>query len=160
MGANEKLEATFAPRRRRIWFDVRGVPGAQGSKRHVGRGIMVESSAKVKPWRQDVKAAAEAALLNSNEWDLGHRGPVAVRIVFTFPRPRSHYGTGRNELVLKANAPAKPISRGLGDIDKLQRSSFDALVAAQVIADDCQIYAADVVKAWGAGGARIEVWTG
>ena len=32
-------------------FDVKGVPGAQGSKRHVGRGVMLESSKKVAPWR-------------------------------------------------------------------------------------------------------------
>jgi crossover junction endodeoxyribonuclease RusA len=160
MGASEKLEATFAPRRRRIWFDVRGVPGAQGSKTVYGKGRFVESSAKVKPWRQDVKAAAEAALLATDEWDLGHRGPVAVRIVFTFPRPRSHYGTGRNAGVVKGNAPERPVGHNTGDLDKLCRSTFDALQAAGVIADDCQIYAADVVKRWGTvGGAGLEVWT-
>ena len=46
-----------------IAFDVFGLPGPQGSKRFVGRtktgrGLMVESSAKVKPWREAVKWAA------------------------------------------------------------------------------------------------------
>ena len=34
-----------------VSFNVIGIPGAQGSKRHVGNGVMVESSKKVKPWR-------------------------------------------------------------------------------------------------------------
>lgn len=45
-----------------IAFDVYGEPAPQGSKRHVGGGRMIESSAKVKPWRQDVVAAAREAM--------------------------------------------------------------------------------------------------
>ena len=45
-----------------ITITVYGMPGPQGSKRFVGtrggRGVMVESSAKVKPWREAVKHAA------------------------------------------------------------------------------------------------------
>lgn len=45
-----------------IIFDVQGAPAPQGSKRAVrnqntGRISMIESSAAVKPWRQDVAAA-------------------------------------------------------------------------------------------------------
>ena len=52
--------------RRHLAFTVRGIPGAQGSKRHVGHGVMIESSKKVKPWRSDVKAAAEDAI---RQWE-------------------------------------------------------------------------------------------
>ena len=41
-----------------ITIRVYGTPAPQGSKRHVGRGVMVESSKKVKPWREAVKQAA------------------------------------------------------------------------------------------------------
>ena len=46
-----------------IEFVVHGMPAPQGSKKFVGlsksgRGLLVESSKKVKPWRQDVVAAA------------------------------------------------------------------------------------------------------
>ena len=41
-----------------LTITVHGTPAPQGSKRHVGNGVMVESSKKVKPWRQDVKHAA------------------------------------------------------------------------------------------------------
>ena len=37
-------------------FTVHGLPAPQGSKRHVGKGVMVESSKYVKPWREAVKA--------------------------------------------------------------------------------------------------------
>jgi Holliday junction resolvase RusA-like endonuclease len=150
----------------KLAFEVRGIPGAQGSKKGfvvkkdgepTGKVVMVESSAKVKPWRQDVKAAAESALLDSDEWEVDWRGPVSLWIVFTFTRPASHYGTGRNAGALKASAPGWPIGRNTGDIDKLQRSTLDALTAAGVFHDDSQVFAADVVKMWGAGGARIQV---
>ena len=45
----------------RLTIVAYGQPAPQGSKRHVGKGVMVESSKKLRPWRQDVKAAAEAA---------------------------------------------------------------------------------------------------
>ena len=41
-------------------INVLGTPAPQGSKRHVGRGIMVESSRLVGPWREAVKAAVAA----------------------------------------------------------------------------------------------------
>ena len=39
-------------------FTVLGTPAPQGSKRHVGKGVMVESSRGCKPWRQDVRHTA------------------------------------------------------------------------------------------------------
>ena len=123
-----------------LTFTVRGLPGAQGSKRHVGHGVMVESSAKVKPWRSDVKAAAEAALervTDFGEWPA--RGPVAVAIEFRFARPKGHYRTGRYAHLLRADAPTFVVSRGCGDLDKIVRSTGDAMTAAGVFADDSLI---------------------
>lgn len=128
-----------------LTFNVNGIPGAQGSKRHVGHGVMVESSAKVKPWRSDVKAAAEAALIASDTWERA-TGPVAVVIEFRFTRPKAHYRTGRNAHLLRDDAPAYCTSRGAGDIDKLERSSNDALVAAGVMLDDSLIVSSRCIK--------------
>lgn len=137
-------------------FEVRGIPGAQGSKRHVGNGILIESSKKVKPWRQDVKTAAEAALIASDIWELGYRGPVVIELDFHFAHPRSHFLTSGNGL--RRNVPPYP-GRGKGDADKLQRSTFDALKEAGVIADDSQIHAGSFSLEWGpVSGARIELW--
>lgn len=118
---------------RSISFQVHGLPAAQGSKRHVGNGVMIESSKAVKPWRQDVVAAAIQAIAMAGDFEQ-FTGPVLVRVEFFFPRPKSHFGTGRNANVLKDNAPVwvgkKP------DIDKTLRSTFDALTTAGIWRDD------------------------
>lgn len=116
-------------------FDVLGVPAAQGSKRHVGGGRLVESSKKVAPWREAVKAAAVVAL----EEQPAIKGPAVVSINFRFARPAGHYGTGKNAGSLKGSAPTVPVSRANGDIDKLVRSTLDALTDSQAIADDSQV---------------------
>lgn len=131
-------------------FNVNGMPGAQGSKKHVGNGVMIESSKKVKPWRSDVKAAAEHATGAVGHFDpwTPHTGPVHASLTFRFARPKSHYRTGRNAHLLRDNAPAYPTSRALGDVDKLERSTFDALTAAGVIADDSLIVRVIADKVW------------
>lgn len=138
--------------RRHLAFTVRGIPGAQGSKRHVGHGVMIESSKKVKPWRSDVQAAAEDAIRqwetdNSATWE-PLTAPVKVYAHFTFARPRSHYRTGRNAHLLRVDAPEWVTSRACGDLDKLCRSTFDALTAAGVLADDSLIATLAATKAY------------
>jgi Holliday junction resolvase RusA-like endonuclease len=113
---------------------VFGTPGPQGSKRHVGGGRMVESSAKVAPWRTDVKTAAEQLVTCQCFEQCGTlndgyplTGPLVVRMVFSFVRPKSHYRTGRNAHLLRDGAPARP--GGKPDLSKLLRSTEDALTA-------------------------------
>jgi crossover junction endodeoxyribonuclease RusA len=108
---------------------VYGSPAPQGSKKFVGiakttgRGIMVESSKKVKPWREDVKSAALAARNGAAPMD----GPLIVRMIFTLPKPAS--APKRRRLF----AMRKP------DLSKLARSTEDALTDAGLIADDARI---------------------
>lgn len=121
---------------------VYGQPGAQGSKRHIGNGVMIESSKKVKPWRQAVKHAAidaMAAREGTGDPFAMLSGPLEVRIVVSFTRPAAHWRTGRNAHILRDTAPAAPISRALGDADKLARSCLDALTDAGVWNDDAQV---------------------
>jgi crossover junction endodeoxyribonuclease RusA len=111
-----------------IRITVYGSPAPQGSKKFVGttkagRGIMVESSKKVRPWRQDVSAAALAARNGADPLD----GALRVRMVFTLPKPASSPKRRRSY------PSRKP------DLSKLARSTEDALVDAGVIADDARI---------------------
>lgn len=99
---------------------VHGTPAPQGSKRHVGRGVMIESSKKVKPWREAVKWAAIEVLIGR-----GFDGPVEVEVDFYFIHPK----TGKR----RGSHSVKP------DIDKLLRSTFDALTDAGVFEDDSRI---------------------
>lgn len=112
---------------------VRGIPGPQGSKRHVGGGRMIESSKKVKPWREAVVSAAVEARADAATLT----GPLAVEMVFTLTRPKSHYRTGRNAHLLRDDAPARPASKP--DTSKLLRSTEDALTTAGVYRDDALI---------------------
>ena len=120
-----------------VFIPVVGIPAPQGSKRHVGHGIMVEISKRVKPWRQDVKAAA----LDHYRDEVIDQA-VEVEIIFIFARPKSHFGTGKNSKKLKPSAPVFVTSKGIGDIDKLQRSTYDALSESSggnVLKDDSLI---------------------
>lgn len=121
---------------------VHGVPAPQGSKRHVGNGRMVESSAKVKPWRAVVTAATEAALhaMKVDEppgFTPGRLAPLALDAVFTMARPASHYRTGRHADELRSTAPVYPSTRP--DMDKLLRSTLDALTDAGAMVEDSRV---------------------
>jgi len=143
---------------------VEGNPGPQGSKRHVGNGRMIESSKKVRPWRDAVEAAARTAMQESGI-AAPLTDPVHVIITFTMRRPSSHWGTGRNASTLRPSAPDYPTSRAVGDLDKLCRSTLDALTSARLIHDDSLVVGIQAVKVYSDGsrfnptGARIEVTT-
>ena len=114
-------------------FSVLGLPAPQGSKTHVGDGRMVESSKRVKPWRRQVAAAYV-------DHDFGDVliGPLALTVDFYLPRPKAHYGTGRNAGALKPSAPAEHLT--MPDLDKLTRAVGDALTRL-AWRDDSQIVA-------------------
>jgi crossover junction endodeoxyribonuclease RusA len=100
-------------------FYAIGTPAPQGSKRHVGHGIMVESSKQVRPWREAVKAAAFGAGCCLD-------GPLCVAMVFTLPRPKS----ARRVDVSPFRTP---------DLSKLARSTEDAITEAGLWADDARV---------------------
>lgn len=123
-----------------IEIRVYGTPGPQGSKRfmgtHGGRGVMVESSKKVKPWRDAVRGDAIVAHQAVPNWKPLDE-PLYAEMVFTFARPRSHYRTGRNAHLLRDAAPARPLAKP--DVSKLCRSTEDALTDAGVWCDDARV---------------------
>lgn len=135
----------------RLVFAVVGDPAPQGSKDtfynpKTNRTVVKEASARVKPWRENVVKAAVPAQRAAGWVTLNE--PVFVTITFRIPRPKKHYGTGRNAHVLNSKATAKPTEHNLGDVDKLQRSTFDALTTAGVIADDKLITTVAARKVW------------
>lgn len=129
-----------------IEFFVRGLPHPSGSKvsflhSKTGRIITKESSPRSGEWRECVKYAAQKA----------YQGPPienAVRLDVTFyiPRPKTHYGTGKNKANLKKSAPPYPIAFRRLDRDKLLRNLQDALTEAAIWRDDSLAVTGDTSK--------------
>jgi crossover junction endodeoxyribonuclease RusA len=139
-----------------ITIEVRGLPAPQGSKRHVGHGIMVESSRAVGPWREAVRAETQRVM---TAWtDGGLDGPLRVVADFYLPRPKGHYGTGKNAGKLRESAPPFPAWRP--DLDKLARALLDGLGAGGAWVDDCQVVHLHASKWYADGvapGCRITI---
>lgn len=144
-----------------LHLTVIGTPAPQGSKRgfynqRIGRVQMVESSKKVAPWRQDVKAAALNQIAETNWTHLV--GAVGLTIAFYLPRPAGHFRTGKNAHLLRDAAPAYPGKKP--DLDKLLRSTLDALGEAGVWRDDAQVVDVHAYKLYADArppGARITI---
>lgn len=113
-------------------FSVPGIPRPQGSKSHVGRGRMIESSKYLAEWRAAITASARKAAGASN-WRPGTR-KFMVKLTFAFPRPQSHFRSVNKQPVLRDDAPL--FFDNTPDIDKLQRAVFDSLTYAAVWGDD------------------------
>jgi hypothetical protein len=93
---------------------VYGAPAPQGSKRHLGKGVMVESSKKVKPWREAVKHAA----LEVRGRMPAMTGPVHVTVCFTVAKPASAPKTRVDHDRPRDPYPTRahlPLARQLGD---------------------------------------------
>lgn len=133
-------------------IQVNGSPAPQGSKSRGRYGGVFETSKKVGPWRNAVRTEAQSVV------PVPLDGPVKVDAVFYLPRPKGHYGTGRNAGVLKESAPAYPT--GTPDIDKLCRSTLDGLKEGGAYHDDAQVVSLSAWKMYADGrasGADIEV---
>lgn len=109
---------------------VYGNPAPQGSKSFKGmvngHAVMAESSKKVKPWRMDVKAAAE--LVKAQHGMLAPMdGPLVASMVFTLPKPIS---APKRRRTWPDRTP---------DLSKLARSTEDALSDAGLWKDDARV---------------------
>lgn len=131
---------------------VNGIPAPQGSKRHVGNGVLVESSKRVKPWREAVRAETQRRLeladLQGGRGRMEAGEPVLVDLLFHVPRPAS--------LPKKVLLPAKR-----PDLDKLVRSTLDGLADGGAFPDDAQIVGITASKHYARGefppGVTIEI---
>lgn len=111
---------------------VMGNPAPQGSKRYLGttkmgRGIVVETSDKTKPWRADIIGACRRYRDDNPDAVFPMTGGLACRMSFNFRRPKS---------VSRAKRPWMTTSP---DLDKLARGVLDPLQVAGIIENDSQI---------------------
>lgn len=111
-----------------ISYFVEGEPAPQGSKNGFvknGRVVMVESSKKVKPWREAVAWQTKAKVTEPMT------SPVEIALVFHLPRPKT---------VNRMWPSVKP------DLDKLIRSTFDGLTTGGLYTDDALVIAVSASK--------------
>lgn len=71
-------------------------------------------------------------------------GLVELDLEFRLPRPRSHYGTGRNAQKVKGSAPVVPHQ----DVDNLLKGAMDAATGVLYL-DDKQVVRVTAVKRYG-----------
>ena len=130
----------------RFWLRVYGRPAPQGSKKATvikNRAVLRESSRFCKPWRSEVAAAARRVVRTCKTGEsFPIREDVGVSILFLFPRPKSHFRTGKFSHLLRPDAPLFVKEKNRGDYDKLLRASWDGLAettGGALIRDDSQI---------------------
>lgn len=125
-------------------FFAGGTPVPQGSKNAYvrgGRAVLVDANPRLKAWRAQVRAAAEAAVEDAG-WETLDE-PCRAYLGFTMPRPKRP----------RWDVPAvKP------DLDKLTRAVFDALTDAGVWKDDSRVVSMEVTKRYEDDEAVPGVW--
>ena len=117
-------------------FRVLGTPVPQGSVKAFGSRVVANNEHALGSWRSDVASAAQRA--KPADWDIN--AAVSLRCEFVFPRPQSHYGTGKNVTRLKPSAPRYHVKTP--DVDKLVRGVADSIgdaVARVLLNNDSQI---------------------
>jgi len=72
--------------------------------------------------------------------------PLSVEVTFSLPRPKSHYGTGKNSDVLKDGSPGHPVKKA--DIDNYVKGTLDAL-KGKAWEDDRQVVELTARKVFG-----------
>lgn len=134
------------PRTDFVSFVVFGNARPSGSKT-VGftrdKQPFVRPAAKdVKQWRTQVQQEAGIAMMGQELL----RGALRLGVTVYRPRPRSHYGTGRNADLVKSSSPSFPTQQP--DLTKLVRGIEDALTGI-VWRDDAQVVEQHNFKIYG-----------
>ncbi len=138
-----------------IFVPGRPKPGGSKTAFRLANGHVVvtdASGAAGKQWRQDVRSAAYQAWQAEGRELLAE--PVTLWATFYRQRAQSHFGSGRNAGVLKADAPLYPT--GAPDSLKLGRAVEDALTGV-IWVDDRYVVDTHARKRYGDPGVRIVV---
>jgi len=115
-----------------IRLTIAGEPKPQGSKRHVGNGVMIEAAGQpLKVWRKAIASECKKQHVEKLT------GPLSVEVEFYLPRPKSIKPEHRP-------SPIKP-----PDLDKLLRGLLDGIgQAGNVWDDDSQVVLVKASKAY------------
>lgn len=135
----------------RITFLVRGLPVPQGSARGFRAGnhvIITSDNRSLSQWRRLVSDVAQ-----NHAPEALWGGPVAVRLQFRLPIPKSRpttRGRGKDKHRVKVYPDRKP------DLDKLARAALDSLTNV-ILKDDAQVIRLTASKEYGVPGVSVTV---
>lgn len=123
---------------------VLGTPIPQGSKTAAvtmkggkPRAFLRDANGeKLKPWRQEVTTATRNAT-GATPGFTPYDEPLEVQIAFYFTRPGNHFGSGRNDHILKASAPLYVAVTP--DVDKLTRAILDGMADGGAFVNDSRV---------------------
>ena len=125
-----------------LQFTVYGEAQPAGSKTagvsRQGKVFVRDSAKRGQPWRRQVAQVAGAAMNGTGLLD----GALELSVIFTVPRPKSHYGARG----LRPSAPEHPTKRP--DVTKLLRAIEDSLTGI-VWRDDSQVVHQHARKRYG-----------
>ena len=116
---------------------VPGLPVAQPRPRAVSFGgkARMYSPGTSNEWKACVIHALRAVVKEGGSFPEGV--PLRCDLTFYLPRPKGHFGSGKNAGVLKASAPTRPT--GKPDRDNLDKAVCDAITASGLWDDDSQV---------------------
>lgn len=117
-----------------VLLTVKGIPAPKGSKSKGRYGNLYESSKAVKPWMDAIRAEVLTQYRDELRKGVLITGPVRVVVNFCLRKPKT---------VKRVYPDVKP------DLDKLERSTYDALTQSGVIGDDACIISSESSKAYG-----------
>lgn len=128
-------------------INVNGVPAPKGSARAMmgrgkaaGRALLVASGSRANEKKQAAWKQAIVERINDTNFVGGipgsswRKGPITVGLAFRLPDIKAFIAAGGN---LKDSAPFVSITKP--DVDKLVRSTLDAITAAGCWSDDAQV---------------------
>ena len=123
-----------------INFTITGKPIPLKRHRVTKHGRMYDPSYKDKKqiWLQIAKFKPKRPLA----------GDIMIKLVFTMPRPKSHYRTGKYKHLLKDNIPE--YHTYIPDLDNMVKMICDVIQGkGRMICDDSQICMLQAEKVWG-----------
>jgi Holliday junction resolvase RusA-like endonuclease len=129
---------------------IPGVPDTKMRHRTTKRGHVYDPNAANK------EASIQKARLFVGDMTPYH-GPLYVSFIFIFPRPKSHYGTGKNANVLKPHSPeyCDQVPKDVDNMEKFYCDSFNCIHYP----DDKQIIKSETFKRYASGRDEMpHVW--
>jgi Holliday junction resolvase RusA-like endonuclease len=124
---------------------IPGVPDTKMRHRTTKRGHVYD------PNTANKEASIQKARLFDGDME-PYQGPLYVSLLFVFPRPKNHYGTGRNASALKGYSPehCDQVSKDVDNMEKFYCDSFNCIHYADdrqiVKMESCKRYAVDVTE--------------